>query len=352
MIRQRLMRPAALAFILAAAAAPAVAGEDARQGTEAGKEKAGAIGDDIGAIGDQVKRLRKLAREGDAEAQVALGDLHMEGKGVRHNYSLAMGWYKRAADSGDAEAQFKLAGMYRDGRGVPVYPERHRELLVSAAEQGHREARKSLQKLGIEPPPIKEKNEAPPGGTAEGEGKRVDQVDGDGDKDEAPVEAGPPGVHVRLAGMEAPSGELEPAAKALVRRLVAAVNGNDLAAVKELAAAEYAACARDENGPAYDAYLAGVMAYEISAGYAASLGALQAGAPLPFTDLVSYPVPPTHYVKIDLQDPPHEPGAGERRFGDTVLQYLVMRDGVWSLVLGCPTAEGLARMQLAKGAAR
>ncbi len=346
MIRHRLMMPAALAFILAAAAAPAAAGEDARQaaGTEAGKEKAGAIG-------DQVKRLRKLAREGDAEAQVALGDLHMEGKGVRHNYSLAVGWYKRAADSGDAEAQFKLAGMYRDGRGVPVYPERHRELLVSAAEQGHQEARKSLQRLGIEPPPIKEKN-APPGGTAGGEGKRVEQVDGDGEKDEAPIEAGPPGVHVRLAGMEAPSGELEPAAKALVERLVAAVNGNDLAAVKELAAAEYAACARDENGPAYDAYLAGVMAYEIAAGYSASLGALQAGAPLPFTDLVSYPVPPTHYVKIDLQDPPHEPGAGERRFGDTVLQYLVMRDGVWSLVLGCPTAEGLARMQLAKGTAR
>ena len=151
MIRQHLMRPAALAFILAAVAAPAPAAQHTRQaaGMEEGKEKAGAIG-------DRVKRLEKLAREGDAEAQVALGDLHMEGRGVLHNYSLAMGWYKRAADAGNAEAQFKLAGLYRDGRGVPVYPERSREWLVRAAEQGHQEARQILQRQGIEPPPIKE----------------------------------------------------------------------------------------------------------------------------------------------------------------------------------------------------
>ena len=149
---QRLMKAAALALILMAAPAPAAAVEVAQQavGMEAGKEMAGDIG-------GQAKRLEKLAREGDAAAQVALGDLHMEGRGVLHNYSLAMGWYKRAAESGNAEAQFKLAVLYRDGRGVPVYPERFRELLVLAAEQGHQEARDSLKRLGIEPPPIKEK---------------------------------------------------------------------------------------------------------------------------------------------------------------------------------------------------
>ena len=358
MLRQRLMRPAALAVILAAAAAPGAAVEDTRQaaGTEAVTVRADTIG-------DRVKRLGKLAREGDAEAQVALGDLHMEGKGVLHNYSLAMGWYKLAADAGNADALFKLAGLYRDGRGVPIYLERSRELLARAAEQGHQEARESLRRLGIKPPPIKEKIEAPPGEETEDEGKRADRVDGDGDggkaEDEivkagvrAPVEAGPPGIRVRLAGMEAPSGELEPAAKALGRRLVAAVNGNDLAAVKDLAGAEYAACARDENRSAYDAYLAGVMAYDIGAGYTVSLGPLEAGSPLPFTDLVSYPVVPTHYLKIDLQDPPFKPGAGERRFGDTHLQYVALRDGAWSLVLGCPTAEGLARLQLAEGDAK
>ena len=335
-------------------APPAAPDGDAQQaaGTEGGTEMAGA---------DRVERLGKLARDGDAEAQVALGDLHMVGRGVLHNYSLAMGWYKRAADAGNSDAQFKLAGLYRDGQGVPVYPERSRELLARAAEQGHPDARESLRRMGIEPPPIKEKNEAPPGEGTEGEGKQAEQAGADGEKAEdegdkaevqAPVEAGPPRVHVRLAGMEDPSGELEPALIALVRRLVAAVNGNDVAAVKDLAGAEYAACASDENGPAYDAYLTGLMAHDIAAGYAVSLGALEEGAPLPFTDLVSYPVVPTHYLKIDLRDPPLEPGDGERRFGDTHLQYVVNRDGAWSLVLGCPTAKGLARMQMAEGDAK
>ena len=255
--------------------------------------------------------------------------------------------------------------MYRDGRGVPIYLERSRELLARAAEQGHQEARESLRRLGIKPPPIKEKIEAPPGEETEDEGKRADRVDGDGDggkaEDEivkagvrAPVEAGPPGDPCQAGGHGSPFGRAGArGSRPWAERLVAAVNGNDLAAVKDLAGAEYAACARDENRSAYDAYLAGVMAYDIGAGYTVSLGPLEEGAPLPFTDLVSYPVVPTHYLKIDLQDPPFEPGGGERRFGDTHLQYVVnLRDGAWSLVLGCPTAEGLARLQLAEGDAK
>ena len=288
-------------------------------GTEAGKDS---TGQDV--AGDEAKDLNKMAGGGDAEAQVALGDLH--------SYSLAMGWYKRAADAGNADAQFKLAALYRDGQGVPVYPQRSRELLINAAEQGHQEARASLERQGIEPPPIKEKEpeKAPPDVAAEGEEKQAGQEDGEAEQVEAPVEAGPPGLNVRLAGMEDAAGEMEPALVALVERLVAA---------------EYAACASAENGSAYDTYLMGVSAYNIGAGYTAGLGALQAGASLPFMDLVSYPVAPTHYLKIDLPDPAFEPGTGERRFGDTVLQFLAKRNGGWSLVLGCPTAEG----QMAKG---
>lgn len=316
-------------------------------GKEAGKEMTARV-----STGDDAKGIEKLARDGDAEAQVALGDLHMEGRGVLHNYSLAMGWYKRAADAGSADAQFKLAALYRDGRGVPVYPKRRQELLVLAAEQGHQEARESLRRLGIEPPPIKEKKteQAPSGEAAKsdaagGKEKQADQGDGEAEQVEAPVDAGPPGLTVRLAGMEDASGELEPALIALVERLVAAVNGNDLAAVKTLAGAEYAACANSENGAAYDAYLRSAMAYGIGTGYTASLGVMQAGAALPFTDLVGYPVAPTHYLKIDLPDPSFEPGTAEQRFGDTVLQFVANQDGAWSLVLGCPTAEG----QMAKG---
>jgi TPR repeat protein len=81
----------------------------------------------------------------------------MEGKGVLHNFSLAVGWYERAADAGHAEGQYKLATMYLTGQVVPLNLERGQELLERAAEQGHRKARQRLRLLGIEPPPIKAK---------------------------------------------------------------------------------------------------------------------------------------------------------------------------------------------------
>lgn len=101
-----------------------------------------------------VLRLRVLAAGGDAEAQLLLGDLFMEGRGVYQNYSMAGNWYKKAAQAGNAESQFKLAGLYQKGLGVPLYLGRGRELLISAARQGHARAIESLKKQGIEPPPI------------------------------------------------------------------------------------------------------------------------------------------------------------------------------------------------------
>ena len=61
---------------------------------------------------------------------------------------------EEAAQAGNAESQFKLAGLYQKGLGVPLYIGRSRELLISAAQQGHAEAIESLKKRGIEPPPI------------------------------------------------------------------------------------------------------------------------------------------------------------------------------------------------------
>jgi TPR repeat protein len=58
-----------------------------------------------------VIRLRVLATGGDAEAQLLLGDLFMEGRGIYQNYSMAGNWYKKAAQTGNAESQFKLAGL-------------------------------------------------------------------------------------------------------------------------------------------------------------------------------------------------------------------------------------------------
>tara|TARA_Y100000294_G_scaffold109524_2_gene101618 strand:- start:924 stop:1532 length:609 start_codon:yes stop_codon:yes gene_type:complete len=158
---------AAVMVLAAPAPEPATAAEHAAEkaadkaGEEAAKPEAAKALDLEGvreAIGrgeaeKAVIRLRVMAAKGNAEAQLLLGDLFMEGRGVYQNYSMAGNWYRKAAQAGNAESQFKLAGLYQKGLGVPLYLGRGRELLISAARQGYAQAIKSLKKLGIEPPP-------------------------------------------------------------------------------------------------------------------------------------------------------------------------------------------------------
>ncbi len=58
------------------------------------------------------------AKQGDVKAQVRLGLMYHDGKGVSRNYAEAVNWYRLAAIKGDAEAQSDLAVMYYDGKGV------------------------------------------------------------------------------------------------------------------------------------------------------------------------------------------------------------------------------------------
>ena len=73
--------------------------------------------------------------------------------------------------------------------------------------------------------------------------------------------------------------------------------------------------------------------------------------PLPFLDLMTYPVKPGHYVRIDLNEPPARAGNGAVELGTSVIQYIAGREGDWSLVFGCPTPGGLEKMRQAGGAA-
>ena len=72
-----------------------------------------------------VKKLRKAAEQGQAEAQYRLGSCYLEGSGVIKDEAEAVKWYRKAADQGDAMPQFHLANCcfnvancYLDGRGV------------------------------------------------------------------------------------------------------------------------------------------------------------------------------------------------------------------------------------------
>jgi putative methionine-R-sulfoxide reductase with GAF domain len=64
-------------------------------------------------------RLRKLAEQGDATAQFALGAHYALGEDVGQNYSTAAQWFSQAADQGHVVAQATLGAYYWAGTGVP-----------------------------------------------------------------------------------------------------------------------------------------------------------------------------------------------------------------------------------------
>ena len=62
--------------------------------------------------------LRLLAELGDASAQIKLGLLYSDGKGVSQDDVEAVKWFQRAAGQGDAVAQTCLGMAYAGGLGV------------------------------------------------------------------------------------------------------------------------------------------------------------------------------------------------------------------------------------------
>jgi hypothetical protein len=60
------------------------------------------------------------AEEGDADAQMLVGEIYEHGIGGEPNYVAAAEWYLRAAEQGNARAQFNLGTLHEQGLGVPV----------------------------------------------------------------------------------------------------------------------------------------------------------------------------------------------------------------------------------------
>ncbi len=76
-----------------------------------------------------------LARDGDARAQFALGDLHDRGLGVEPDPVRAAQYYRKSADQGLAAAQFNLGNAFEAGKGVPRDPATAAHYWGLAAEQ-------------------------------------------------------------------------------------------------------------------------------------------------------------------------------------------------------------------------
>ena len=86
---------------------------------------------------------QKAAAQGNADADIQIGNLYQQGIGVQQSYAWAMQWYEKAADQGNADAEFRLGYMYQNGFGVPQSNESNGVAMCwfqQAAAQGHVEA--------------------------------------------------------------------------------------------------------------------------------------------------------------------------------------------------------------------
>jgi uncharacterized protein len=83
------------------------------------------------------KKLQ-LAKAGDPDAKMAVGDAYEKGDGVPLSGSKAAKWYREAALVGNVEAQFRLAKLVSKGApGLKVDKPTALKLLETAAKKGH-----------------------------------------------------------------------------------------------------------------------------------------------------------------------------------------------------------------------
>lgn len=89
--------------------------------------------------------LQPIAESGDPKAQVRLGLMYREGRGVGRDPATAFGWLLRAARAGRADAQYLVGTMYQRGEGTRRDNEAGRAWLRRAAAQGNPKAVAALK---------------------------------------------------------------------------------------------------------------------------------------------------------------------------------------------------------------
>jgi hypothetical protein len=93
---------------------------------------------------EEIARFRKVAEQGNADAQMMLGYSYAQGRGVPKDYAQAAAWHRKAAEQGNAQAQYNLGDLYDHGRGVPQDYTQAAFWYRKAAEQGFAPAQYNL----------------------------------------------------------------------------------------------------------------------------------------------------------------------------------------------------------------
>ena len=93
---------------------------------------------------EAVRLYRLAADQGNAHAQSQLGFMYRNARGVPRDLAEALRWFKKSADAGDARGQSNLGAMYAQGLGVTRDDVEAVRLYRLAAEQGNAWAQSQL----------------------------------------------------------------------------------------------------------------------------------------------------------------------------------------------------------------
>ena len=78
--------------------------------------------------------------------------IYREGLGnVPHDYALALKWYRKLAAEGNPDAEVALGHMCEEGMGVPASVNDAIEWYQRAAKHNQVDARSALHRLGVSP---------------------------------------------------------------------------------------------------------------------------------------------------------------------------------------------------------
>lgn len=91
--------------------------------------------------------ILKSAKQGDNDAQIYLGIMYEEGKGVRQNYNKAAEYYLKSAKQNNIEAQLLLGNMYREGRGVRQNKAQAKEWYGKSCDNGYQQGCDAYREL-------------------------------------------------------------------------------------------------------------------------------------------------------------------------------------------------------------
>ena len=102
-------------------------------------------GYDGGAANTPLEEMRRMAEQGDTNAQYHMGYRSYHANGGPRDDQEATRWFRLAAEQGHPEAQYYLGLLYAKGIGVPTDYEEAVEWFRLAANQGIGAAKYALQ---------------------------------------------------------------------------------------------------------------------------------------------------------------------------------------------------------------